>query len=46
MVMIACGAWPKYDCRSRPMKRLKTWSVPPSSMSASTATESYPWANG
>ena len=34
-VMIACGCWPKYSWRSRPMKRLNFWSVPPSSMSAS-----------
>ena len=31
---------------SRPSSRLNFWSVPPSSTSARTATESYPWSSG
>ena len=44
--MIDCGGCPNASWTSRPNSRLKVWSVPPSSMSASTATESYPCSTG
>src|ERR671919_735050 len=40
------GSWPWARWMSRPTRRLKVWSVPPSSTSASIATESYPCISG
>ena len=40
MVKMHCGSWPYSACRWRPMSRLNFWSVPPSSRSDLSATES------
>ena len=40
MVITTCGGIPSCFCSSRPTSRLKRWSVPPSSTSASRAIES------
>ncbi|MNY35752.1 hypothetical protein D3C86_1701820 [compost metagenome] len=40
MVRMHCGSWPYSFCSSRPTSRLNFWSVPPSSISALSATES------
>ena len=46
IVITDCCALPKAAWTSLPNSRLNIWSVPPSSTSASTATESYPWRIG
>src|SRR6266511_2830388 len=46
MVNTTWGPCPCSRWRSRPIRRLNVWSVPPSSTSARTATESIPWSSG
>ncbi len=40
IVMMHCGSCPYSACSARPTSRLNFWSVPPSSRSAFSATES------
>ena len=46
VVMTTCARWPFSFIRSRPTIKLKSWSVPPSSTSATRCTESCACASG
>ena len=46
IVSVHWPGWPARSCSSRPTSRLKVWSVPPSSTSLRTATESWPCRSG
>ncbi len=41
-----CGSCPYRSWSARPTSRLNFWSLPPSSTSAFSATESYPCISG
>ena len=46
MIMTICGSWPSAIWKSRPIRLLKVWSVPPSSTSLRIITESHPCISG
>ena len=46
MVSTTCASWPSCSWSWRAIRKFQSWSLPPSSTSASTITESQPCSSG